>query len=456
MENRTGKKGFSEILKKLEEKMLYYESKASETKKKKFLNRINLEGFKEIQRKYDLDRSLCKKYLEVEGKWKLDVQYGPQFETPLRTERAGEILVQTDEIIMLGGGGTAVHPISLCMAGFGGCITAAFAKWAAMQDIELKTLKIRAKADIDLTRSFGIEDGVPMIDNYHLDFFIESDANMEKLLEIVELTKKRCFCYYCATTPIFPNVILKKEYSIDEKQSMKLEGSKSDAKSQRLNRTNLKGFRDMQKEYSKNRSLCKKVLGVEGTWRLDVEYGPQYHTTLSTERAGDILIQTDETIILGGGGTSFHPVHLCMAGLAGNFCAGYAKWAALEGIELRSMKIKVKQYIDLTTGFGIEDDIPMIDNYQIELTVDSDASVEKLLEILEITKKRCFCYYCLITPTIPIITIHKIISNTEDKTFHILKKEIVSEMNPLLLADNEKNLLNSAFKKRTVMKMRKI
>jgi uncharacterized OsmC-like protein len=187
-----------------------------------------------------------------------------------------------------------------------------------------------------------------------------------------------------------------------------------------------------------------------------VEYGPQYQTTLPTERAGDILIQTDETIILGGGGTSFHPVHLCMAGLAGNFSAAFAKWAAIEGIELRSMKIKVKQYIDLTTGFGIEDYIPMIDNYQIELTVDSDASVEKLLEILEITKKRCFCYYCLITPTIPIITIHKIVSNADEKTYQILKKEVVSDVIPSTYANNQSLVHNSIFKRKKVMKMRKI
>ncbi|MFW9947794.1 MAG: OsmC family protein [Candidatus Odinarchaeota archaeon] len=454
MDNQADKDGFSEILRKLEEKMLYYESKASR-QRKDVLNRINLEGFKAIQRKYTEDRSLCKKYLEIEGIWRLGVQYGPQFETHLRTEKAGAILVQTDETTLLGGGGTAIHPISLCMAGFGGCFTAAFAKWAAMQGIELKTLKIRAKADIDLTTSFGIEDYVPMIDSYHLDFFIESDTTMEKLREIVELTKLRCFCYYCAATPIFPTVLLNKEYTgLEDRNSKKLERDAPKSDDYMLNRINVNGFREIQRKYSQNRSLCKKVLDVEGTWRLDVEYGPQYQTTLPTERAGDILIQTDETTILGGGGTSFHPVHLCMAGLAGNFSAAFAKWAAFAGIELRSMKIKVKQYIDLTTGFGIEDYIPMIDNYQIELTVDSDASVEKLLEILELTKKRCFCHYCLITPTIPIITVHKIISNADEKTYQILKKEVISDA-PLSHINN--NLLfKSIFNKRKIMKMRKI
>ncbi|MFX0020102.1 MAG: OsmC family protein [Promethearchaeota archaeon] len=455
MDNQADKEGFNEILRKLEEKMLYYESKASR-QRKNVLNRINLEGFKAIKRKYTEDRSLCKKYLEIEGIWRLGVQYGPQFETQLRTEKAGAILVQTDETTLLGGGGTAIHPISLCMAGFGGCFTAAFAKWAAMQGIELKTLKIRAKANIDLTSSFGIEDYVPMIDSYHLDLFIESDTNMEKLREIVELTKLRCFCYYCAATAVFPTILLNKEYSGLEGRTKSLEVRNPESDNYILNRINVKGFKDIQGKYSQNRSLCKKVLDVEGTWRLDVEYGPQYQTTLPTERAGDILIQTDETTILGGGGTSFHPVHLCMAGLAGNFSAAFAKWAAIEGIELRSMKIKVKQYIDLTTGFGIEDYIPMIDNYQIELTVDSDASVEKLLEILDITRRRCFCYYCLITPTIPIITVHKIVSNVEEKTHQILKKEVISDVIPLTYSNNQNLFLNSIFKKKKVMKMRKI
>lgn len=454
MENQVDKKSFNEILRKLEEKMLYYENKASR-QRKNVLNRINLEGFQEIVRKYTNDRSLCKKYLEIEGLWKLDIQYGPQFETRLQTEKAGAILVQTDETTLLGGGGTTVHPISLCMAGFGGCITAAFAKWAAMQGIELKTLKISAKANIDLTSSFGIADYIPMIDSYHLDFFIESDASMAKLREIVELTKKRCFCYYCAATPIYPTVLLNKKYSGLEDKTSRLESGKLKVNDYMLNRINVNGFKKIQEKYSQNRSLCKKVLDVQGTWRLDVEYGPQFQTTLPTERAGDILIQTDETIILGGGGTSFHPVHLCMAGLAGNFSAAYAKWAAMAGIELRSMKIKVKQYIDLTSGFGIEDGIPMIDNYQIELSIDSDASVEKLLEILEITKKRCFCYYCLITPTIPIITIHKIISNADEKTYQILKKEVISNIVPLSHTYNN-FLLNSIFNKRKIMKMRKI
>jgi len=170
------------------------------------LNRIDLKGFKKVQDEYRKDRSKCKKRLEVKGRWRLDVEYGPQFETKLQTERAGEITVQTDETIILGGGGTAVHPVHYCMAGFCGCFSAAFAKWAAMADIELKRLDIRIMADVDLTTGFGIEDDVEAVNNYTLELTVESNASMEELNKVLEHTKKRCFCMYCITTPIMPNI----------------------------------------------------------------------------------------------------------------------------------------------------------------------------------------------------------------------------------------------------------
>ncbi len=170
------------------------------------LNRIDVAGFKKVQKEYKKDRSKCKKTLEVKGRWKLDVEYGPQFELKLQTERAGEITVQTDETIILGGGGTAVHPVHYCMAGFCGCFSAAFAKWAAMVGIELTKLDIRIVADIDLTTGFGIEDNIPAVSDYKLEIFVESDASTEELNKVLEHTKNRCFCMYCITTPIEPKI----------------------------------------------------------------------------------------------------------------------------------------------------------------------------------------------------------------------------------------------------------
>ena len=92
------------------------------------------------------------------------------------------------------------------MAGFCGCFAAAFAKWAAMRGIELTKFEIRATADIDLTTGFGIEDGIPAVDNFNIELNVESEANEEALNEVLELTKKRCFCMYCMTTAVIPEI----------------------------------------------------------------------------------------------------------------------------------------------------------------------------------------------------------------------------------------------------------
>ena len=70
-----------------------------------------------------------------------------------------------------------------------------------------------------------------------------------------------------------------------------------------LNRINIEVFNETIKDVKNSPSNAIKTLNIEGTWRLDSESGPQFETKLKTENAGEILVQSDETIILGGGGT---------------------------------------------------------------------------------------------------------------------------------------------------------
>ena len=173
------------------------------------LNRVKIDTFKETVSKVEKNPSLSKKILEVEGKWKIDVEIGPQFETKLKTERAGEILLQTDETIILGGGGTAMNPVQLCIAGLLACYAATFAKWAAMAGVVLKSFKIKGTANMDMSAAFGISENSPL-ENLQMELMIDSDTTLEKLFEINELAKKRCPGYYCLTHEIIPQINIKK------------------------------------------------------------------------------------------------------------------------------------------------------------------------------------------------------------------------------------------------------
>ena len=174
------------------------------------INRINIEVFKGTIENVKRDSSSSLKNLEIEGTWRLKEQSGPQFETKLKTENAGNIIVQSDETIILGGGGTAPNPVQYCIGGLLACYSATFVKWASMEGINLTGFKIRAKAKMDLSAALGLSEN-PALSDLHLELLIESSASLEKLLEINEIAKKRCPGYYCLTHEIIPQIDIQKE-----------------------------------------------------------------------------------------------------------------------------------------------------------------------------------------------------------------------------------------------------
>jgi len=60
--------------------------------------------------------------------------------------------------------------------------------------------------------------------------------------------------------------------------------------------------------------------------------------------------------------------------------------------------------MDISTALGLSDN-PPISDLRMELFIESDTPMEKLLEINEIAKKRCPGYYCLTHGIIPKIDI---------------------------------------------------
>jgi uncharacterized OsmC-like protein len=173
------------------------------------INRINIEVFKETIEKGKNDSSSYLKSLEIEGTWRLNANGGPQFETKLKTENAGEILVQSDETIILGGGGTAPNPVQYCIGGLLACFSATYVKWASMKGVSLKSFKIKSTANMDLSPALGLTENPPL-NNLRIELEIESDESLEKLLEINEIAKKRCPGYYCLTHGIIPQIDINK------------------------------------------------------------------------------------------------------------------------------------------------------------------------------------------------------------------------------------------------------
>lgn len=170
------------------------------------INKVDIDKFKET---IENAKNTGKKTVEVTGEWRIGKE-GPQFESKIKTEKGGEFTLVSDETIMLGGGGTAPNPVQYCIYGLIACFSATFAKWAAMQKIELKSLSVKATANMDLTRAFGISMN-PILETVKLDLVIDTDASMEEIEKLNETAKERCPGYYCLTHAIFPDIKITKK-----------------------------------------------------------------------------------------------------------------------------------------------------------------------------------------------------------------------------------------------------
>jgi uncharacterized OsmC-like protein len=176
------------------------------------INRIAVDKFSETLQKVKDDPSKTKKVIEFEGNWEIG-RTGPQFSTKINSERGGEFLIQSDEPVALGGGGTAPNPVQYGLYGIASCFAASFAKWTAMEGIVLNQFKIKVRADMDLSVSFGIshEPAIPIYESIKFEIIVDSGMSMEEIQKFNEIAKQRCPCYYCLTTEIIPKIVFKKE-----------------------------------------------------------------------------------------------------------------------------------------------------------------------------------------------------------------------------------------------------
>lgn len=198
---------FSETVQKENLQNLFWEHDGSST-----VNRIDMDRFSETIQKARNDLSKTKKVIEFEGNWNIG-EAGPQFSSKINTENGGEFLIQSDEPVALGGSGSAPNPVQYGLYGIAACYSAAFVKWISMEGITVNKFKVKVKADMDIAASLGIfkEPSVPFYEHIKFEIIIDSELSMEEIERLNEITKQRCACYYCLTTAIIPEIVLKKE-----------------------------------------------------------------------------------------------------------------------------------------------------------------------------------------------------------------------------------------------------
>ena len=109
----------------------------------------------------------------------------------VRSEIRG-FTVPMDEPRELGGNDTAPNPVELLLAALGGCQEIVYRAFAAVLGIEISSIEVHAKGNLDLHGFLGLTDIPAGFSNISFTTRIVSSASPESISQLAALVEKHC------------------------------------------------------------------------------------------------------------------------------------------------------------------------------------------------------------------------------------------------------------------------
>ena len=172
------------------------------------VNGLDLQALGEVVEAIEKDSSKAKVSFDVVTNW----QGQTRSETTVsgftiageRINRSHTIVA--DEPFELLGGDTAPNPQELLMAAFNACIMVGYVAGASLKGINLESLEIRTKGELDLRGFLGLSDAVPPgYESIAYDVRIKGNGSPEQFEEIHQTVMKTSPNYFNMSRPIKMN-----------------------------------------------------------------------------------------------------------------------------------------------------------------------------------------------------------------------------------------------------------
>lgn len=124
-----------------------------------------------------------------------------QFRTEIPLPNGETVTFEADFPPPMGGTGSAPNPLAYCFWGGLACYAMTFAQEAARAGVELRSLRARVSARLDLARALGVSERPPV---EHIDWQLEVDADADAAtLEALRVSSdEHCPGAYCIRNPI--------------------------------------------------------------------------------------------------------------------------------------------------------------------------------------------------------------------------------------------------------------
>lgn len=163
------------------------------------IHNVDMEKMGQFIEEVKKEPSKALKSKKVSGEWNMQ-EDKPQFQAVIEFASGSELLY-SDQAPFMGGEGRKPDPIQYCLYGLCACYAATFVSLANTEGITLKSLKLSAENEVDLSKSLGLSDN-PIVKKVKITAEVASDASLEKLKEIEKLARERCPGVFCLTNPI--------------------------------------------------------------------------------------------------------------------------------------------------------------------------------------------------------------------------------------------------------------
>ena len=162
------------------------------------MHNVNVDAVQRTAAKAADDPAALTQHVSFDGEWQAS---GPQFRATIPVPNAQPVVFEADFPPPMGGTGSAPNPLAYCFWGGLACYAMTYAQEAARRGVELRSLRARVEADVNLARALGVSDQPPVdhID-WHLD--VDADAVDDVLDELKRAADDHCPGAYCIRNPI--------------------------------------------------------------------------------------------------------------------------------------------------------------------------------------------------------------------------------------------------------------
>ncbi len=136
-------------------------------------------------------------------------------------------------------------------------------------------------------------------------------------------------------------------------------------------------------------------VNLEGEWRAD-ESKAQFGGTVKFP-SGEVVFEADFPPFLGGEGRAPTPLAYCFYGAMCCYGATFATQAAVAGVEIEGLRIKLDSGVDFRTSLGLGD-FPPFEKFVFEVEVDTQASDADVQTVKKLADERCPAIWAMQNP----------------------------------------------------------